>query len=64
MVKKNVLNFCVLDGHRGIDIGKRVENCLNEWGLNNILSILVDNARSNDNAIGFTKMRFEKNHDC
>ncbi|GKA32922.1 zinc finger BED domain-containing protein RICESLEEPER 2-like protein, partial [Tanacetum coccineum] len=47
---KKVLNFCLLDGHRGIDIGKGVENCLNEWGFNNILSISVDNASSNDNA--------------
>ncbi|GJT90850.1 copia protein [Tanacetum coccineum] len=28
------------------------------------LSILVDNASSNDTAIGFMKMIFEKNHDC
>nr|GEY29069.1 PAZ domain-containing protein [Tanacetum cinerariifolium] len=61
---KKVLNFCLLDGHRGIDIGKGVENCLNEWGFNNILSISVDNASSNDNAIGFMKMIFENNHDC
>ena len=61
---KKVLNFCLLDGHRGIDIGKGVENCLNEWGFNNVLSISVDNASSNDNAIGFMKLIFEKNHDC
>ncbi|GJS72956.1 zinc finger BED domain-containing protein RICESLEEPER 2-like protein, partial [Tanacetum coccineum] len=61
---KKVLNFCRLDGHRGIDIGKGVENCLNEWGFNNILSISVDNASSNDTAISFIKMIFEKNHDC
>ncbi|GJW24845.1 zinc finger BED domain-containing protein RICESLEEPER 2-like protein [Tanacetum coccineum] len=61
---KKVMNFCRLDGHRGIDIGKGVENCLNEWGINSILSILVDNASSNDTAIGFMKMIFEKNHDC
>ncbi|GJY24585.1 reverse transcriptase domain-containing protein, partial [Tanacetum coccineum] len=48
---KKVLNFYHLDGHRGIDIGKGVENCLNEWGFNNILSISVDNASSNDIAI-------------
>nr|GEV69656.1 zinc finger BED domain-containing protein RICESLEEPER 2-like [Tanacetum cinerariifolium] len=48
---KKVLNFCLFDGHQGIDIGKRVENCLNEWGFNNILSISVDYASSNNNAI-------------
>nr|GEY22736.1 hypothetical protein [Tanacetum cinerariifolium] len=61
---KKVLNFCRLDGHRGIDIGKGVENCLNEWGFTNILSISVDNESSNDNAIGFMKLIFEKNDDC
>ncbi|GKA00433.1 zinc finger BED domain-containing protein RICESLEEPER 2-like protein [Tanacetum coccineum] len=61
---KKVLNFCHLDGHRGIDIGKGVKNCLNKWGFNNILSILVDDASSNDAAIGFMKMIFEKKHDC
>ncbi|GKA00432.1 zinc finger BED domain-containing protein RICESLEEPER 2-like protein, partial [Tanacetum coccineum] len=61
---KKVLNFCRLDGHRGIDIGKGVENCLNEWGFTNILSISVDDASSNDNAIGFMKLIFEKNDDC
>ncbi|GJQ97134.1 zinc finger BED domain-containing protein RICESLEEPER 2-like protein [Tanacetum coccineum] len=45
---KKVLNFCRLDGHRGIDIGKGVENCLEEWGFTNILSISVDNASAND----------------
>nr|GEV47042.1 hypothetical protein [Tanacetum cinerariifolium] len=61
---KKVLNFCRLDGHRGIDIEKGVENCLNEWGFTNILSISVDNESSNDNAIGFMKLIFEKNDDC
>nr|GEY86485.1 heat shock cognate 70 kDa protein-like [Tanacetum cinerariifolium] len=44
--------------------GKGVENCLNEWGFTNILSISVDNASSNDNAIGSMKLIFEKNDDC
>ncbi|GJV75807.1 zinc finger BED domain-containing protein RICESLEEPER 2-like protein [Tanacetum coccineum] len=60
--KKKVPNFCKLDGHRGVDIGKGVESCLNEWGFNNVLSISVDNASANDNAIEFMKMILEKNY--
>ncbi|GJW19996.1 zinc finger BED domain-containing protein RICESLEEPER 2-like protein [Tanacetum coccineum] len=61
---KKVLNFCRLDGHRGIDIGKGVENCLEEWGFTNILSISVDNASANDSAITFMKLILEKYDDC
>ncbi|GKC79892.1 zinc finger BED domain-containing protein RICESLEEPER 2-like protein, partial [Tanacetum coccineum] len=61
---KKVLNFCVLDGHRGVDIGKGIESCLNEWEFDNILSISVDNASSNDGAIEFMKMILEKNFNC
>ncbi|GJR00961.1 zinc finger BED domain-containing protein RICESLEEPER 2-like protein [Tanacetum coccineum] len=61
---KKVLNFCVLDGHRGVDIGKGIESCLNEWEFDNILSISVDNASSNDGAIEFMKMILEKKSNC
>ncbi|GJR42959.1 zinc finger BED domain-containing protein RICESLEEPER 2-like protein [Tanacetum coccineum] len=61
---KKVLNFCRLDGHRGIDIGKGVENCLEEWGFTNILSISVDNASANDGAITFMKLILEKYDAC
>ncbi|GKD41106.1 zinc finger BED domain-containing protein RICESLEEPER 2-like protein [Tanacetum coccineum] len=59
-----MLNFCELDGHRGIDIGKGVERCLNEWGFDNVLSISVDNASANDCVIEFMKMILEKNYNC
>lgn len=52
-----MLNFCQVDRHRGVEIGKEVESCLNEWGIDNLLTISVDNATTNDNAISF----FEKN---
>ncbi|GKB14969.1 zinc finger BED domain-containing protein RICESLEEPER 2-like protein [Tanacetum coccineum] len=61
---KKVLNFCKLDGHRGINIGKGVESCLNEWGFNNVLSISVDKASADDSAIDFMKMILEKNYNC
>ncbi|GJZ48775.1 zinc finger BED domain-containing protein RICESLEEPER 2-like protein [Tanacetum coccineum] len=61
---KKVLNFRKLDGHRGINIGKKVESCLNEWGFDNVLSISVDNASANDSAIDFMKMILEKNYNC
>ncbi|GJW99918.1 zinc finger BED domain-containing protein RICESLEEPER 2-like protein [Tanacetum coccineum] len=56
IVKKNI--------GRGVDIGKEIESCLNEWEFDNILSISVDNASSNDGAIEFMKMILEKKSNC
>ncbi|GKA70331.1 zinc finger BED domain-containing protein RICESLEEPER 2-like protein [Tanacetum coccineum] len=61
---KKVLNFRKLDGHCGINIGKGVESCLNEWCFDNVLLISVDNASVNDSAIDFMKMILEKNYNC
>ncbi|XP_076960056.1 zinc finger BED domain-containing protein RICESLEEPER 2-like [Bidens hawaiensis] len=59
---KKVLNFCQLDGHRGVDIGKGVESCLNGWEIDNILTVSVDNASANDSAIEFLKIIYANNH--
>nr|GEY45704.1 zinc finger BED domain-containing protein RICESLEEPER 2-like [Tanacetum cinerariifolium] len=47
-LNKKFLNFCRLDGHSGVDIGKGVESCVNGWSINDIMAILVDNASAND----------------
>ena len=63
-LNKKVLNFCRLDGHSGVDIGKGVETCVNEWGINGILAISVDNASANDTAIDFLRKTFAKKDNC
>ncbi|XP_076928987.1 zinc finger BED domain-containing protein RICESLEEPER 2-like [Bidens hawaiensis] len=50
------VEFCPLNGHRGVNIGKGVDSCLNGWDIDNILTISVDNASANDNAIDFLKV--------
>jgi hypothetical protein len=52
---KKILNFCQITGHTGKIIAKEVETCLNAWGLNQVFSITVDNASSNDVAVRFMK---------
>ncbi|GJX29133.1 zinc finger BED domain-containing protein RICESLEEPER 2-like protein [Tanacetum coccineum] len=59
-LKKKILNFCRLDGHSGVDIGKGVESCVNEWGIDAILAISVDNASANDTALDFLRKTFAK----
>jgi len=41
--------------HNGVTLGKRVEECLLEWGINNLFIIIVDNASSNDWLILYLK---------
>ena len=45
-LQKRVLNFSPVSSHRGNDIGKSLEMCLLEWGINNVLTITLDNASS------------------
>ncbi|TQD84807.1 hypothetical protein C1H46_029655 [Malus baccata] len=54
---KRILNFCVIANHKGNSIGKLLEVCLLEWGLENVLTITVDNASSNKVAIDYLKTK-------
>jgi len=49
------LNFCIVDNHKGKTIGKMVESCLEEWNIEGIFTLTVDNASSNDVAISYLK---------
>lgn len=57
-LKKNILNFCPISSHKGEVIGREVESCLNEWGIDKIFTITVDNASSNDVAISYLSKKF------
>lgn len=57
-LKKKMLNFCLVGGRKGVDIGFEIECCLKEWKFNNILYISVDNANTNKSAMDI----FARNH--
>ena len=45
-----------MDSHKGKEIGKVVEGCVIDWGIEDKLSCLtVDNASSNNVAVGYLK---------
>ncbi|XP_050262612.1 zinc finger BED domain-containing protein RICESLEEPER 2-like [Quercus robur] len=50
---KRILNFCQVDDHKGETIGRKIELCLREWGINGIFTLTVDNASSNGATIKF-----------
>lgn len=50
---KKILNFCLVPNHKGETIGKTLEKCLHEWGIERVFTVTVDNASSNDVAIAY-----------
>ncbi|KAL3652170.1 hypothetical protein CASFOL_001851 [Castilleja foliolosa] len=59
-LQKRIINFIKITSHKGDDIGKVLEVCLNQWGIENIFSITVDNASANDVAIEYMKKRLKE----
>ena len=43
-LQKKIIGFFLVKVHRGKDIGKSLENCLAEWGIDKVFTITVDNA--------------------
>lgn len=52
---KKIIGFFLVKGHRGEDIGKSLEGCLAEWGIDKVFTITVDNASSNNGAIKYMR---------
>uniref|UniRef100_A0A803NBW0 BED-type domain-containing protein n=1 Tax=Chenopodium quinoa TaxID=63459 RepID=A0A803NBW0_CHEQI len=56
-LQKRILNFCPISSHKGEEIGKEIEKCLLDWELEKVFCITVDNASSNDTAIGYMRRK-------
>ena len=54
---KKFLNFCLVFNDNGETIGRVVESCLLQWGIDHIFTITVNNASSNDMAIEYLKRK-------
>ncbi|XP_019171373.1 PREDICTED: zinc finger BED domain-containing protein RICESLEEPER 2-like [Ipomoea nil] len=54
---KKILAIVPVTSHKGEYLAKALENCLLEWGLRDVFSVTVDNASSNDTAMGFLKKK-------
>jgi hypothetical protein len=60
ILHKKVINFFLVKGHKGEDIGKNLLKCMAEWGMERILTITVDNASSNDSGIVHVRKQLNK----
>jgi len=56
-LQNRVLSFCQVTGHTGEVMANTIDNCLTEWGLNNIMTVTLDNASSNDLGIKHLKKK-------
>ncbi|XP_054813399.1 zinc finger BED domain-containing protein RICESLEEPER 2-like [Prosopis cineraria] len=56
---KRILSFCMVENHKGDMIGKTIERCLSDWGIQNVFTITIDNTTSNDIALSYLKRRLE-----
>ncbi|XP_059453467.1 zinc finger BED domain-containing protein RICESLEEPER 2-like [Corylus avellana] len=54
---RRLLSFRQVSDHKGITIGRALEECLVEWGISRLLTITVDNASANDKALDWLKQR-------
>ncbi|KAK9286316.1 hypothetical protein L1049_014706 [Liquidambar formosana] len=61
---KRILNFCVVSSHKGEAIGNAVELCLSHWGIENVSTITVDNASSNDVAVAHLEKQLNRRNGC
>ncbi|KAL2957309.1 hypothetical protein AAZX31_18G139000 [Glycine max] len=57
MLQKKVINFFQVKSHTGNNLVRMVESFLSSWGLTYVLSLIVDNATSNDKAIVYLQKR-------
>ncbi|KAH1046336.1 hypothetical protein J1N35_037120 [Gossypium stocksii] len=57
-LNKKILNFCPISSHKGESIGMVIEKCLLNWGIDKLFIVTVDNASSNDVAIGYLRKKF------
>ncbi|KAM0864487.1 hypothetical protein ACQ4PT_043886 [Festuca glaucescens] len=57
---KKVINFFLIKGHKGEDIGKNLLKCMVEWGMERVMTITVDNASANDGGIVYVRKQLNK----
>ncbi|XP_019151895.1 PREDICTED: zinc finger BED domain-containing protein RICESLEEPER 2-like [Ipomoea nil] len=54
-LNKKIISFVPISSHKGEYIAKALESCLLDWGIKNVFTVTIDNASSNDTALGFFK---------
>ncbi|GKD89746.1 zinc finger BED domain-containing protein RICESLEEPER 2 [Tanacetum coccineum] len=53
VMHKRLINLRPIHSHRGMDICRALLECINEWGIKNVMTVTVDNIASNDKALEY-----------
>nr|GEV82154.1 reverse transcriptase domain-containing protein [Tanacetum cinerariifolium] len=53
IMHKRIINFRPIHSHRGVYIGRAHLECINGWGIKNVMTMTVDNIASNDKALEY-----------
>ena len=56
-LNKKIISFVPVTSHKGEYIAKALESSVLEWGIKNAFIVTVDNASSNDTALGYFKKK-------
>eukprot|EP00267_Zea_mays_P043652 XP_020395764.1 zinc finger BED domain-containing protein RICESLEEPER 2-like [Zea mays] len=57
---KKVINFFMVKGHKGDDIGKNLVKSLAEWGMDRVMTVTVDNASANDCGMSYLRRQLKR----
>lgn len=64
VLHKKIINFHHVVSHKWFILGKVIEKCLLDWGVDNILAMTVDNATSNNELINYLSTKTTKWSSC
>ncbi|KAH9650563.1 BED-type domain-containing protein [Citrus sinensis] len=56
-LNRMIISFSVIEDHRGKKIGKKIVACLQDWGIERLFAITIDNASTNDVAVNYVTMQ-------
>ncbi|KAH9791832.1 BED-type domain-containing protein [Citrus sinensis] len=56
-LNRRIISFSVIEDHRGKKIGKKIVACLQDWGIERLFAIIIDNATTNGVAFNYVTMQ-------
>ena len=58
--QKKILNFYPIANHKGDIIGRAIESCLLKRGIDQLFTIIANNANSNDVVVDYVKKKIKE----
>ncbi|XP_071694569.1 zinc finger BED domain-containing protein RICESLEEPER 1-like [Rutidosis leptorrhynchoides] len=62
VMHKRIINFRLIDSHKGDDIGSDLMECIRGWGIKNVIIMTFDNASSNDKVVYYVLSKLDNKY--